>query len=162
MRADAQLSQAPECGQPRGAIASPEAVNLRRRLHIDVFILAADDAPQIYAPKDLGGRGVAQLIEGDSDLGTPAAGIAAGPASPDAIPGFIAGAALVGKQRIASGTQRIGTEEKTAAAVAVGIQDDLYIVVFVQGRIPLHPVGDDLVGLGIQAAEAKVEVFVVV
>ena len=94
-RPDAQLSQAPECRQPRGAIAPSEAVNLRRRRHIDVFILAADDAPQIYAPEGLGGSGVAQLIEGDGDLGAPAAGIAAGPAGPDAIPGFVASAALV-------------------------------------------------------------------
>ena len=155
-------AQAAQFGQPGGAELAAKAVGLGGRHQKIVLVLAGNRAADVDAPNSRVALGVAQLVERDGDLGGPAAVGAGGAALPDAVPGLVAAAALVGEQRVPHGAQRIGAEEETAAPVVVGVEDELNAVVFVEFVVAAHAVGHQPVGLGVEAAAAQVDILIVV
>ena len=160
-RPAAKPAQALEHRQARGAVAAPEAVGLGRRHEEDLLVPAAYGAADVDAPDRLVAVGVAQLVEGNGDLGAPAEAVDAGAAAPDAVPGLVAGAALVGEQLVLARPEGIGAEVEAPAAVVVGVEDDLDVVVLLEVGVPPHLVGHEAAGFAVEAAKGEVQVVVV-
>ena len=112
-----------------------------RRDEEDFFVFAANGAADVNAPHGLVAVGVAHLIEGNGYFGAPAQAVDMGAALPYAVPGLVAGAALIDEQHVLARPQGIGAKVKAASAVVIGVEDNLDIVVFVQLGIAPHLVG---------------------
>src|SRR5262245_5340260 len=110
------------------------------------FVLAADTAPHLDAPRLVAARGIAQRLEGDRHLDGPASLEAPGPNAPGRVPVAV-GIPFVGEHLIREAAERVGVEHERIASIVKRIERYAERVVVAQLLVvAAHLVGDPFLG----------------
>ena len=106
------------------------------------------DHPREHQPeRDVVALGEAELAERDGDLHRPAAVVDDGLAAEDGVPReAVDGEPLVSDGRVVLGAERVHLEQVRVAAVAVGVEPDVDVVVAVVAPAALEVLGADQLG----------------